>query len=545
MKKLLLQKVFVIITVGFFFLAGCMTLGGKHTVNETQHKNYIKPLMPNVVQVQVKTAQGDDRKGFGVIVGEENRCNEESTLYIVTANHLIRSDEPPIMERIEGDNTSHNQRRRVGVMFYPCRGHKYVPAVPIDFDDEADLAVLAVSAGHCTSVSRMGPGRASETSSWRPRRLSSIPPQTNEPVWFIGRMLKWEIPNKGTVNRIDLSNNRIIFDTQSVYYGTSGAPLIDAESKIVGIILRDRPGSQSEAIAMDLVEMKFETWGLPFDAVVGRKCSSGTMECDPQENALKSGQIRNRFGMRFVPIMAGCFQMGGPVTKPEHSQYNLPYRLACLEKDYLLQQTEVTQCQWEAIMGPNDSPSHFASCGPHCPVESISWREVQAFILRLNQLDGVNTYRLPSEAEWEFACRAGTQTAYPWGKKALCDKMMFANDTHGYDRCLKTYAPANRNSAVRVMSFPLESKRPFELYDMNGNVREWCDDVVKWYGDERTNFSATESGQLRAVRGGGWRSPAAFCRCGARDGLHESEIASSSLGFRLVLVPPGGDPEGK
>jgi formylglycine-generating enzyme required for sulfatase activity len=498
-----------------------------------------------VVQVRVTTAQGDVRLGFGVIMGEAHRCLERSALYIVTANHLIRPGAPPPSENRDKENNFHENPMRVAVMFYTCRGHGFVPADPLDFDDEADLAVVAVSAEHCPNLSRLKAGRVSATRSWRRRRVSTTVPEIHHPVWFIGRWAKWEIPDKGIVNRIDTANRRIVFDTQSVWPGTSGAPLIDADGRIVGIIVEDRSGSQSEATCMDLVEMRFAEWGLPFDAVIGRRCLE-TSNCDPQAGPLEPGQIKNRFGMRFVPIETGCFQMGrtpGAATE-ERGQYDLNPRRVCLEEDYYLQQTEVTQCQWEAVMGPGDRPSHFVDCGPHCPVESVSWREVQAFIFRLNQLDRVHTYRLPTEAQWEYACRSGARTAYPWGAEARCDKMMFANDVELYDRCQKSYAPAHRNSVVKVMSFPMEAGRRFELYDMNGNVREWCDDALIWPDEGQIEAPEPFGHHLRVVRGGGWRSPDTFCRCGARDGVHEAAVTSSSLGFRLVLVPgKGGAPD--
>jgi formylglycine-generating enzyme len=518
------------------FLTGCAGRGGPRSVGESERRSHIAELRPNVVQVQVSTA-GEVRLGFGVIVGEESACNGPGILYIVTANHLIRSGGPPITENEDAQKRSDSQRRRVAVMFYTCRGHGFVPVDLLDFDDEADLAVLAVSAHRCPNVSRMKAGQGRSARSWRIGRVSTKLPEIHQPVWFIGRWAKWELPERGMVNRIDSADSRIIFDTHSVWQGTSGAPLIDADGRIVGVITEDRPGGQGEATAMDLVEIRFEEWGLPFDAFLG--CDGPPPKCDPYEGPPGPGQIENRFGMRFVPIEAGCFQMGVSPKPGEGGQYDLPPRRVCLAEDYYIQQTEVTQCQWQAVLGPDDRPFRFTNCGPHCPVESVSWKAVKAFIDKLNQLDSVHTYRLPSEGQWEYACRSGTQSAYPWGEKARCDKMMFANDALAYDGCRKTYAPANRDAVVRVMSFPLEAGRRFELYDMNGNVREWCDDVLKWPVDAPFDAPAQDDEGLRVVRGGGWRSPAAFCRCGARDGLHES-VEASSLGFRLVLVPRKG-----
>jgi len=178
-------------------------------------------------------------------------------------------------------------------------------------------------------------------------------------------------------------------------------------------------------------------------------------------------------------------------------------------------------------MGPGTSPSCFSHCGDDCPVENVSWSQIQAFIMKLNNLDKRGDYELPTEKQWEYACRSGTQTDYPWGNEASCKKMMYENDSSG--KCRSYFDSTAPESPMKVMSFdPTRSTRQdYEIYDMNGNVREWC-------ADEMTDAPSPKQGHLRVVRGGGWDSSAAYCRCGARDGVHKT-ITSSSLGFRLVF----------
>lgn len=122
-----------------------------------------------------------------------------------------------------------------------------------------------------------------------------------------------------------------------------------------------------------------------------------------------SGAITNSLGMKFVLIPAGTFIMGSPVNELTRDNDEKQHQVT-LTKDFYIQTTEVTQGQWREIMGRN--PSNFKNCGDDCPVESVSWNDCQKFILRLNKHEGTNTYRLPTEAEWEYVCRSGSTTAF-------------------------------------------------------------------------------------------------------------------------------------
>jgi len=183
----------------------------------------------------------------------------------------------------------------------------------------------------------------------------------------------------------------------------------------------------------------------------------------------------------------------------------IPLDNAIIVKDFYLGKYPVTQNQWEAVMG--DNPSHFK--GGSLPVETVSWDDAQIFIQKLNQLSGKKNYRLPTEKEWEYACRAGTTSEYYFG----------ADESQ-----LGEYAWYNGNSGQTT--HPVGQKKPNEwgLYDMAGNVWEWTD---SWYDSSRS---------YRVDRGGGWNDNAGYCRSAFRD-YFSPDIRYSGIGFRLVFVP--------
>jgi formylglycine-generating enzyme required for sulfatase activity len=168
--------------------------------------------------------------------------------------------------------------------------------------------------------------------------------------------------------------------------------------------------------------------------------------------------ITNTIGMKFVLIPAGKFVMGSPPDMPGRDDDEKQHEVR-ISKPFYMQTTEVSQGQWKKVMGNN--PSHFIGCGDDCPVERVSWNDAQEFIEKLNQKEKTNKYRLPTEAEWEYACRAGTSTKYSFG-----------DDFNKLD----DYAWHSANSEGHT--HPVSQKKPNDwgLYDMYGNVQEWCQD---------------------------------------------------------------------
>ncbi len=229
-------------------------------------------------------------------------------------------------------------------------------------------------------------------------------------------------------------------------------------------------------------------------------------------------ELRNSVGMEFVLLAPGTFEMGSPSDEPGRDDDETLHRVT-LSQPLYLGKYEVTQDQWEAVMG--DNPSNFSSCGGACPVEGVSWEDAQGFIAELNRREGVSVYRLPTEAEWEYAARAGTQAAYHFGDAA--NRLEYG----WYDE----------NSRNRT--HPVGQKQPngWGLFDMHGNVWEWVHD---WYGDYPggavTDPRGPETGVGRIRRGGGWSSGARYCRAANRHGFAPVN-RYNALGFRLARSP--------
>ncbi len=215
-------------------------------------------------------------------------------------------------------------------------------------------------------------------------------------------------------------------------------------------------------------------------------------------------------GAQFILIVPGTFMKG--------DVQSVSRRQVTISKPFYIQTTEVTQGQWKKVMGNN--PSSFKECGDDCPVENISWIMAQGFIRKLNQKEGTNKYRLPTEAEWEYACRAGTTTNFSFG-----------NDVEE----LPDYAWYHINSANRTHPVAQKKPNPWGLYDMHGNVWEWCMD---WQDDSPTGAAKdpaepSSGHQHRVMRGGSWPNNPATLTSAFR-GQDYPVIQSSDIGFRLV-----------
>jgi formylglycine-generating enzyme required for sulfatase activity len=239
--------------------------------------------------------------------------------------------------------------------------------------------------------------------------------------------------------------------------------------------------------------------------------------CQVNVNAADN-QYTNSIGIEFVLIPSGSFIMG---AKTSSGAIDLvwPQHTVKISTPFYLGKYEVTQDQWEKVMGNN--PSHFK--GSMYPVDQVSWEDVVEFIEKLNKMEGHNRYRLPTEAEWEYAARSGTTELFFFGDN---------------DSVLYKYAWYEDNS--NNTTHPVGQKEPnnWGLYDINGNVREWVQD---WYEFEyyfRTNSlndpKGPLSGEYRVSRGGSWDSPVEHCRVFHRDFIFPYR-RKITTGFRLVL----------
>ncbi len=237
--------------------------------------------------------------------------------------------------------------------------------------------------------------------------------------------------------------------------------------------------------------------------------------------------ITNSIGMEFVYIPPGTFMMGSPADEPGRYDRENQHSVE-LTSGFYMQITEVTQAQWETVMKVS-SPSYFHNCGPDCPVEQVSWNDIQEFIWKLNQMERARAYALPTEAEWEYACRAGTETRFHWGDDADCNKANYGV-AFVHNECTSV----NPGRTMKVASFPPNA---WGLYDMHGNVWEWCRDRFDLYPvKEATDPVGAYATVDRIYRGGSWSVNSRYCRSANRDG-DVPNARLSGLGFRLVRKP--------
>lgn len=222
-------------------------------------------------------------------------------------------------------------------------------------------------------------------------------------------------------------------------------------------------------------------------------------------------ELMAKFSNSMVLIPEGEFQMGsddgGEIEKPVH-KVSLNY--------FYLGKTEVTQEQWRAVMGSDPPKLNFKGCD-QCPVESVSWNDVQKFIKKLNAKTGEN-YRLPTEAEWEYAARGGENQSYTYAGSNTWDEVGWFYENSGN----KTH-PVGQKKANN-----------FRLYDMSGNVWEWCQDWADYYTKSPSNNpQGPSTGSYRVRRGGSYRSTETVARVAYRDN-YDPDFRLYSMGFRLA-----------
>ena len=244
-----------------------------------------------------------------------------------------------------------------------------------------------------------------------------------------------------------------------------------------------------------------------------------TAEASPKE------RFKNSIGMEFVFIPPGSFTMGSPPSEYGHDLSERRH-VVNFSKGFYMQTTEVTQGEWKAVIGSN--PSFFLNGGDDCPVENINWFDAQEFIKKLNEREGTERYRLPTEAEWEYACRAGTNSSFANGG-TITKKSMVKNDFLGQ----MGWYYENSQEATH----PVAKKKPngWGLYDMHGNVWEWCQDWMAKYPFEATiDPAGPPTGISRIRRGGSWQEYPVFCRSAYRSSSHPKN-KGPNLGLRLAV----------
>jgi len=227
-------------------------------------------------------------------------------------------------------------------------------------------------------------------------------------------------------------------------------------------------------------------------------------------------------GIEFIRLPPGTFRMGTPPAELGREPQEVVHEVT-LTHGFALGKYEVTQAQWTRVMGAN--PSQFESCGPSCPVERVNFDDVAEFIRRLNERAGPG-YRLPTEAEWEYACRAG-------GTEAFGHSASLSSRDANIDGNFPYNAPKGtaRGKTIPVGYFPANA---WGFFDMSGNVWEWTADWHCPYPDGAvTDPVGSCSSEFRVIRGGSWKFDGNSARCGLRY-THRPQDLGYSLGFRIA-----------
>jgi len=236
-------------------------------------------------------------------------------------------------------------------------------------------------------------------------------------------------------------------------------------------------------------------------------------------------RMANSIGMEFVFIKPGTFQMGSPETEHMHDRDEKQHQVT-LTKGFYLQTTLVTQQQWQAVMGVNSNPSNFK--GDDLPVDTVSWDDAKEFCRKRSTTES-RAYRLPYEAEWEYAARAGTTTPFWQGATITTDQVNFDGKS--------PYRDTDPKGEYRGRTTPVKQFKAnaWGLYDMGGNLFQWCEDCYAEYPDGPIEDSkGSNTGTWRVLRGGGWGSFAGHCRAAYRYRV-EPTFRPYNVGFRVVF----------
>ena len=313
------------------------------------------------------------------------------------------------------------------------------------------------------------------------------------------------------------------FSNQSTWVQKEIHYALENQMKVLSIELDDSPYTQHLALlAYQSCKLEvFDNDSLQTleDTIRNLFCHKDSIRTNVSELQTKDSKKKtytvNGVSFTMIEIEGGTFMMGATSEQGSSAGSNeKPVHRVTLS-NYSIGETEVTQALWQVVMDEN--PSHFTG-DLQRPVEQVSWNDCQTFIKKLNELTGEN-FRLPTEAEWEYAARGG--------KESKSNKYSGSNT-------IGDVAWSDSNSSSKT--YPVKTKQSNELgiYDMSGNVWEWCSD---WYGDysfsAQTNPSGPSSGSFRVFRGGSWCSVAEYCRVTCRD-CHSPDRRDNNIGFRLA-----------
>ncbi|MFA6814776.1 MAG: formylglycine-generating enzyme family protein [Lentisphaeria bacterium] len=226
-------------------------------------------------------------------------------------------------------------------------------------------------------------------------------------------------------------------------------------------------------------------------------------------------EIQNSIGIKFRLVPPGTTQIGSPITEWKRGENENQHPIT-ISQPFYISKFEITQQEWETIMGKDQNPSSFP--GMNCPVEEVSWYDCMEFIKKLCNKENVDphSYALPSESEWEYACRGGSETAFCFGNS---------------QDLLKDWAEYADNNYKRTSIVGNKRSNSLGIYDMHGNVWEWCRDKFQNYPGDLT--PKTDYNDWQNIRGGNWYVSADNCRCASRNRLTPTSHGNM-LGFRII-----------
>ena len=307
------------------------------------------------------------------------------------------------------------------------------------------------------------------------------------------------------------------YTVQTIISGETAPAAVEQHKEQDGVQPQPQP-KQSHTPVLEKIRKNRAVLGVALTVIVVIVAIVFMLNNNSQVNEAWTNETKtfeaNGVSFTMIHVEGGTFTMGATSEMTEPSSDEEPTHQVTLSS-YYIGETEVTQALWKAVMGSN--PSWFK--GDNLPVEKVSWNDCQTFISKLNALTGKN-FRLPTEAEWEFAARGGNQSRHTQysGSSRIDDVAWYYGNSND-----KTH--------------PVKTKQPNELgiYDMSGNVDEWCQDWYDSYSsDAQTDPTGAGSGSLRVGRGGSWWGPPRACRSSYRNhGAHEGSC--DNLGLRLAL----------
>lgn len=289
----------------------------------------------------------------------------------------------------------------------------------------------------------------------------------------------------------------------------------------------------NHAIAPQLSQFSFESATVTIQKIGIGKFTKNQLQISTRQKIGRIyvetlGNVQGKpIGLEMVFIPAGKFQIGSPMNELEHTEEETPRHIVNIPA-FFMSRFPITQRQWKILMDNN--PSIFIGNGDR-PVETVAWDDAQSFCQKLAARTG-RPYRLPSESEWEYACRAGTLTAFGFGETIAANLANY-NGASPYK-----YAPqSNSNSSTtEVGTYPANA---FGLHDMHGNVWEWCED--NWHDDydllpkDGKAWAIGGDRSCRVIRGGSWRDPAHYCRSAKRS-KNAANQGDRSTGFRIAVT---------